>query len=142
MKTNRINSENYNTLNHCKFLIQYHIIWCPKFRFSVLGENVESVLKEVLYTIGEKYEFEIKELEVMPDHIHMFVSTKPTVAPTDVIRTFKSISAIEVFKRLPRLKRFYSRCGSLWSKGYFVSSVGKVSKETVKRYIQEQKSKS
>lgn len=84
----------------------------------------------------------MKELEVMPDHIHMFVSTKPTVAPTDVIRTFKSISAIEVFKRLPRLKRFDSRCGSLWSKGYFVSSVGKVSEETVKRYIQEQKSKS
>lgn len=78
----------------------------------------------------------------MPDHIHRFVSTKPTVAPTDVIRTFKSISAIEVFKRLPRLKRFYSRSGSLWSKGYFVSSVGKVSEETVKRYIQEQKSKS
>ncbi|MDF2854721.1 MAG: transposase IS200-family protein [Neobacillus sp.] len=77
----------------------------------------------------------------MPDHIHLFLSTKPTVSPTDVVRTLKSISAILLFKRFPGLKKLYSRCGSLWSKGYFVSTVGKVSEETVKRYIQEQKSK-
>jgi hypothetical protein len=58
-----------------------------------------------------------------------------------VVRTFKSISAIKLFKRFPDLKKFYSRCGSLWSKGYFASSVGKVSEATVNRYIQEQKSK-
>ena len=77
----------------------------------------------------------------MPDHIHIFISTKPTVAPSDVVRTLKSISAIELFKQYPELKKFYSRCGSLWSKGYFASSVGNVSEETVRRYIQEQKSK-
>lgn len=71
----------------------------------------------------------------------MFVSTKPTVAPTDMVRTFKSISAIELFKKFPNLKKFYARCGSLWSKGYFASTVGKVIEETVKRYIQEQKTK-
>ena len=51
----------------------------------------------------------------------------------------KSISAIEPFKRFPKLKQFYGRCGSLWSKGYFVSTVGKVSEETIRKYIQEQK---
>jgi putative transposase len=53
----------------------------------------------------------------MPDHIHIFLSVKPTVAPTDVVRTLKSISAIMIFKK------FYTRCGSLWSKGYFVCTM-------------------
>lgn len=134
-------SNKYNTLNHCKFLLQYHIIWCPKFRFNVLKNGVDESLKEILLKISDRYGYEIKEMEIMPDHIHIFISTKPTVAPSDVVRTLKSISAIELFKQYPELKKFYSRCGSLWSKGYFASSIGNVSEETVRRYIQEQKSK-
>ena len=132
----------YNRLNHCKFLIQYHIIWCPKFRFNVLKGNVESELKQILWIISTQYEFEIKEIEIMPDHIHLFISTKPTIAPTVVVRILKGISARELFKKFPKLKEFYNRSGSLWSKGYFASTVGKVSEETVKRYIQEQKTRS
>ena len=132
----------YNRLNHCKFLIQYHIIWCPKLRFNVLIGNVESELKQILRIISTQYEFEIKEIEIMPDHIHLFISTKPTIAPTDVVRILKGISARELFKKFPKLKEFYNRSGSLWSKGYFASTVGKVSEETVKRYIQEQKTRS
>ena len=134
-------SSEYNTLNHCKFLLQYHIIWCPRFRFNVLKNGVDESLKEILLKISQRYEYEIKEMEIMPDHIHIFISTKPTVAPSDVVRTLKSISAIELFKQYPDLKKFYSRCGSLWSKGYFASSIGNVSEETVRRYIQGQKSK-
>lgn len=134
-------SNQYNTLNHCKFLLQYHIIWCPKFRFNVLKNGVDESLKDILLKISNRYGYEIKEMEIMPDHIHIFISTKPTVAPSDVVRTLKSISAIELFKQYPELKKFYSRCGSLWSKGYFASSIGNVSEETVRRYIQEQKSK-
>ena len=134
-------SNQYNTLNHCKFLLQYHIIWCPKFRFNVLKNGVDESLKDILLKISNRYGYEIKEMEIMPDHIHIFISTKPTVAPSDVVRTLKSISAIELFKQYPELKKFYSRRGSLWSKGYFASSIGNVSEETVRRYIQEQKSK-
>ena len=134
-------SDKYNTLNHCKFLLQYHIIWCPKFRFNVFKNGIDESLKSILFKISDRYGYEIKEIEVMPDHIHIFISTKPTVAPSDVVRTLKSISAIELFKQYPELKKFYSRCGSLWSKGYFASSVGNVSEEAVRRYIQEQKSK-
>ena len=134
-------SDKYNTLNHCKFLLQYHIIWCQKFRFNVLKNGIDESLKSILFKISDRYGYEIKEIEVMPDHIHIFISTKPTVAPSDVVRTLKSISAIELFKQYPELKKFYSRCGSLWSKGYFASSVGNVSEEAVRRYIQEQKSK-
>jgi len=131
----------YKTLNHCRYLAQYHIIWCPKFRFNVLRGDVQTKLKEILQTISERYQYEIIEQEVMPDHIHLFISAKPTVAPTDIVRTLKSISAIELFQAFPQLKKFYSRSGSLWSKGYFVSTIGNVSAETVQRYIQEQTSK-
>lgn len=131
----------YNSLNHCKYLVQYHLIWCPKFRFNVLKDDVELSLKEILLSTSRRYNFEIIEMEVMPDHLHLFISARPTIAPSDLIRTLKSVSAIELFKKYPKLKRFYKRCGSLWSKGYFVSTIGKVSADTIKRYIEEQKTK-
>jgi putative transposase len=90
----------YNTLNHCKFLIQYHIIWCPKFRYDVLNGNVECELRYILHSIADRYEYEIKELEIMPHHIHMFVSTNLTVSATDVVR------ALKVFPLLCCLRNF------------------------------------
>lgn len=134
-------NNNYKSLSHCKYLVQYHIVWCPKFRFGVIKGDVEQKLKDILAKICEKYEYEIIELKVMTDHIHIFLSVKPTIAPTDVVRTLKSISAIQLFKKFPKLKKFYARCGSLWSKGYFVSTIGNVSAKTIKRYIQNQESR-
>ena len=131
----------YKSLNHCKYLIQYHLIWCPKFRYNVLKGNMEETLKRILAEICKKYGYEIIEIEVMQDHIHLFVSAKPTVAPTDIVRTLKSITAIQLFKEFPSFKKFYTSCGSLWSNGYFVSTIGKVSTETIQKYIQEQKTK-
>jgi putative transposase len=115
------------------------LIWCPKFRFDVLNKNIQLDLKNIFTDIAKKYEYEIITMETMEDHIHLFVGAKPTVAPTDIVRTMKSISAIELFKCNPKLKKFYSKCGSLWSKGKFISSIGNISAETVKKYIEEQK---
>ena len=134
-----MNEEQYHSALHCKYLIQYHIIWCPKVRYSVLGENVEQILKQILHNICDKYGYRIKALEVMPDHIHIFVDASQTVAPCDIVRTLKSISAIELFKAFPQLKCFYARCGILWSRGYFISTVGHISEATVIKYIEEQK---
>ena len=132
-------SDQYHSAAHCKYLVQYHIIWCPKFRFSVLKGNVELRLKEILQQICDKYSYEIKALEVMPDHIHIFLDCPQTAAPCDVAKTLKSISAVEMFKAFPQLKRFYARCGVLWSRGYFISTVGHISENTVIKYIEEQK---
>ena len=131
--------EQYHSASHCKYLIQYHIIWCPKFRFSVLQGNVDIILKQILQKICNDYKYKIKALEVMPDHIHIFIDVPQTVAPCDVVRTLKSISAIELFKVFPKLKQFYAKCGVLWSRGYFVSTVGHISEATVIKYIEEQK---
>ena len=132
--------EQYHSASHCKYLTQYHIIWCPKFRFSVLKDGVDDSLKQILSDICNKYHYIIKALEVMPDHIHIFVDCPQTVAPCDIARTLKSISAIKLFEAYPELKKFYARCGVLWSGGYFISTVGHISEATVKKYIEEQKS--
>ena len=136
-----MNTENepYHSASHCKYLTQYHIIWCPKFRYSVLKKGVDDVLKQILSDVCNRYDYNIKALEIMPDHIHIFVDCPQTVAPCDIARILKSISAIELFKIYPQLKRFYAKCGKLWSDGYFVSTVGHISEATVKRYIDEQK---
>ncbi|MBU5459257.1 IS200/IS605 family transposase [Anaerostipes sp. MSJ-23] len=131
----------YHTKSHCKYLIQYHIIWCPKFRFSVLKDGIDESLKKILAEICDRYRYIIKAMEIMPDHIHIFVDCPQTVAPCDIVRTLKSISAIELFRLYPELKNFYARCGVLWSPGYFVSTIGHISAETVTKYIEEQKNK-
>lgn len=130
----------YHSGAHCKYLTQYHIIWCPKFRYSVMNESRQQHLKQILEDICRTYHYEIKAMEVMPDHIHMFVDVPQTVAPCDIARTLKSLSAVAMLREDPELRRFYQRCGVLWSRGYFISSVGHVSEDTVRRYIEEQKS--
>ena len=101
--------------------------------------NVDAALKQILQKICDDYGYKIKALEVMTDHIHIFVDVPQTVAPCDVVRTLKSISAIELFKVYPKLKQFYTRCGVLWSRGYFVPTVEHISEATVIKYIEEQK---
>ena len=104
----------------------------------VLKGNVDNSLKQILQKICNNYNYHIKALEVMPDHIHIFVDVPQTVAPY-VTRTLKSISAIELFKAYPQLKKFYAGCGALWSGGYFISTVERISEAAVVKYIEELK---
>ena len=131
-----MSEEKYHSASHCKYPTQYHIMWCPEFRFSVLKGNFEDALKQTLQKISNDYNYHIKSLEVMPDDIHIFVDVPLTVAPCDVARTLKSISAIELFKAYPQLKKFYAGCGALWSGGYFISTVERISEAAVVKYIE------
>lgn len=131
--------ERYHSAGHCRYLTQYHIIWCPKFRYPVLKGGADERLKQILSEICTRYGYVIKALEVMPDHIHIFVDCPQTVAPCDIARTLKSISAVRMFEAYPSLKKFYARAGVLWSSGYFISTAGHISEETVRHYIEEQK---
>ena len=83
----------YKSASHCKYLCQYHIIFCPKFRYSVLKGNVEISLKGILMSVADRYNYEIIQMEIMPDHIHIFIGAKPIVAPIDIVRVLKSITA-------------------------------------------------
>ena len=134
-----MSEEKYHSASHCKYPTQYHIMWCPEFRVSVLKGNFEDALKQTLQKFCNDYNYHIKSLEVMPDDIHIFVDVPLTVAPCDVARTLKSISAIELFKAYPQLKKFYAGCGALWSGGYFISTVERISEAAVVKYIEELK---
>lgn len=79
----------YTNYSHCKTLIQYHIIWCPKFRYSILKNDIKSSLYHIIENICMKYKYQIKALEIMDDHIHLFISAPQTVAPCDIVKTLK-----------------------------------------------------
>ena len=128
----------YTNYSHCKTLIQYYIIWCPKFRYSIIKNDIKTRLFHIIENICVKYKYQIKALEIMDNHIHLFISAPQTVAPCDIVKTLKSISAIELFKEYPELKKVYQKCGKLWSNGYFISTIGEISASTVQQYIENQ----
>ena len=114
----------------------YHIIWCPKYRRKVLQGKVADRLKEVLHEKATELDIEIASLEVMPDHVHMFVKAKPVHAPQYLVNQFKGYSSFVLRKEFPALK---SRLPTLWTRSYYVESVGHISEATIKKYIEDQK---
>ena len=99
----------------------------------IFDGQVGDTIKLILQDICSHYHYTIRAMEAMPDHIHLFIDCPQTVAPCDVVRTLKSISAIRLFEAYPSLKRFYQRCGALWSAGCLVCTVCEVSAATVQR---------
>lgn len=123
---------------HAVFDLKYHLVWIPKYRRHVLVGEVARYTKEVLQQVAEEYEFTIDTMEVMEDHVHVFLEAPPRYSPAKVVQIMKSISGREVFKRFPKLReKFWS--GELWSDGYFVRSVGdRVTADLIRRYIEYQ----
>lgn len=128
--------------SHSTSKLGYHIIWCPKFRHPVLVDAVEVELRHVLHQTCITYDWSMEELEIMPDHVHAFIQASPNDAPSNIAKTLKSISALHLFNKFPKLKgqKFWGT--GLWSPSTYYGSVGEISEDTVRRYIQEQKTKS
>ena len=124
---------------HSKYELKYHFVWCPKYRRIVLRDNVGKYIAKVVRGIAERYDFRIVELAVMPDHVHMFISATPEFAPAEIVRIVKSITAREVFKRFPGIKKMLWG-GKLWERGYFVMSSGTgTTDEMIEQYIKQQR---
>ena len=118
--------------------IKYHIVWIPKYRKIVLEGRIAERLKEILQEISERYDFEIDTMEVMEDHVHLFLSAPPRYAPARVVQIMRSISAKLVFEEFPEIKKELWG-GELWNDGYFVRSTGdKVTSEVTRNYIKYQ----
>lgn len=115
---------------------QFHIIFSPKYRKPVLTGNVEKRLKEILYEEAEQMNVDIKALEIMPDHVHMFIEFDPRLMLHKVIKRFKGTSSHILREEFPFLK---SSMPSLWTRSYFSCSVGHISEETITKYIESQK---
>ena len=123
---------------HAVYDLKYHLVWIPKYRKHVLSDEVSKHLKGVFQRIAEEYEFRIDTMEVMEDHVHIFVEVPPRYSPAQIVQILKSVSAREVFKKFPRLRK-QLWAGEFWSDGYFVRSVGdKVTADIIRKYIEYQ----
>lgn len=116
--------------------INYHIIWCPKYRRKVLVDGVDARLKEVLVQIAEESGCTIETMEVMPDHIHIFLKGTPTIPIHLIVKNLKGKSSRILRTEFPHLKR---RLPCLWTRSYYCETIGCINEETIKRYIENQK---
>ena len=124
---------------HAVYELKYHLVWVPKYRARILGGEVSRYLKEVFFQIAEEYGFDIITVEIMEDHVHILIEAPPSYSPSEVVQVIKSISARELFKKFPKVKRMMWS-GKIWNEGYFVRSIGdKVTADVIKKYIQYQK---
>ena len=117
---------------------QYHIIFCPKYRRKVLINGIDERLKEILYDIAEEIDVEIMTLEVMPDHVHMFIEFDPRINLHNVVKRLKGRSSHILREEYPSLKK---KLPSLWTRSYFSCTIGHISEETIKQYVESQKNK-
>lgn len=116
-----------------------HYVWSLKYRKRLLYNKVyQQKLKEIVSEIAQRYWYIIDEMGTDGDHIHLFIQSSPDDAPATIVRTIKSISAKEMFKTFPELKRLMWGA-KLWEQGYFVRSVGdETTAQMIRKYIQKQ----
>ena len=112
-----------------------HVVWCPKYRRPVLTGPVAARCDELIRQVCAERGWEIVALQVMPDHVHLFVKPDPKTAPSAVAGRVKGRTSRVLRQEFPELRR---RLPTLWSSSYFAASVGAVSASTVQRYIDTQ----
>ena len=122
--------------NGVVYSCKYHVVWCPKYRRKVLVDGVDERLKEIAQAVAEEMRFEIIEMEVMPDHVHMLVEVDPQLGIHKAVKRVKGRSSHDLREEFPWLRR---RLPSLWTNSYFVSTVGGAPLAAARRYIEDQK---
>jgi putative transposase len=122
------------------YAIQYHLVWCVKYRRSILYGEVDTDLKTILLQISQDNDFLITEMESDRDHIHLLIECKPQHYIPNIVKALKGVSARALFKKHPNLKTQLWG-GHLWNPSYFVATVSENTEEQIKVYIQHQKKK-
>ncbi len=128
----------YTHKRHNVSVLLYHLVCPAKYRQLVFQEDVDSVLKEICLEIGKRYEITFLEIGVEKDHVHFLLQSVPNYSPVKIVKTIKSITAREIFKRAPSVKdQLWG--GEFWTKGYFISTVGRHgSEDVIRQYVKNQ----
>ena len=122
---------------HAVYDTQSHLVWSPKYRRDGLQGEVQRRVQALFADIAEQDDITIAEMEVRPDHIHLFCSFPPRYSIAQVVTRLKSFSARTIFREFPQVKRRLWG-GELWEEGYCVRTVGdKITAEVIRRYIQQ-----
>ena len=122
------------------YSLQYHIVWCTKYRKQLFVSGLEEEVKGHLKEVAEYLQARIIAMEVMPDHVHLLLDCKPQFRPSDAIKIFKGNTARWLFLAHPELKKQLWG-GHMWNPGYFGATVSDRSLEQVERYIRQQKTR-
>jgi len=123
--------------NKSVYNIAYHIIWSPKCRAKILKNEIEYRLKEILINKAIEIDCFIENIECMPDHIHIFIKADTKICVQYIVKILKGYSSYILRKEFPWLKKYKA----LWSRSYYCESIGHISESTIKKYIDDQKSK-
>lgn len=127
----------YSSTTHTTFNIGYHVVFCSKYRYRLLRYKAADVLKELIQEKACELGISIPVMEVMPDHVHLFVISRPSHSIDKIIMQIKGYSSYYLRHHFPYLRRY----PGLWTRSYFVETVGHISEKTVVQYIANQKSK-
>jgi putative transposase len=119
--------------------LNYHLVWCPKYRLPVLIEEVAEDLEALLREKASELDVEVKHLAIRPDHVHLFVKAPPDLSPAQIAHRLKGYTSRILRERYAHL---VSRMPSLWSRSYYVGAAGHVSDKTIARYIAAQQTRS
>jgi len=128
----------YNTSNTMVYSCQYHVIFATKYRRKVLTDEIQVRLKEIITEISLENDFKVIEMETMPDHVHLLLDVNPNKGIYNIINKIKGRSSFILRKEF---KSLTTRLPTLWTRSKFISTVGAVSLEIVKKYIEDQKNK-
>jgi putative transposase len=115
-------------------MVNYHIVFCPKYRRQLLVGKIKERLEEIMKNVALENKWEITAKEVLPDHVHLFVSADVKSKPEQVVKRFKGRSSRYLRKEFPELLKM----PTLWTRSYFLSTAGNVSAATIKKYIEQQ----
>jgi len=124
--------------SHNVSVLVYHLVCPAKYRKVVFDDKIDKTLKEICLEISKRYQIHFLEIGTDKDHVHFLIQSVPTYASTKIVRTVKSITAREIFARVPEVKkRLWG--GEFWTDGYYISTVGKNGIETVvQQYVKNQ----
>lgn len=128
--------ERWTHSNTTVYNIGYHIIWCPKYRRKVLHPPVSDRLEVLLREKADEIGVAIETMEIMPDHLHLFIKAKPTAPPHWIVQQLKGYTSRILRQEFKPLR---TRLPSLWTRSYYVESCGHISEDAVKKYIEDQK---
>ena len=130
----------YKYGSHNKYLLQYHLIFACKYRRKLLSSpNIIADVKRLSLESCQKHNVTIHYMEVDKDHIHYMIETTPNINLSNLVRTMKSYIAYHIWEKYPAyLSKCFWKEKTFFSDGYFISSIGNVSQETLKSYIENQ----
>lgn len=124
----------YEHNNTSVVMVNYHLVFCPKYRRHILVDGIKKRLEEILNEVSKENNWKIISKEIMPDHVHLFVSADVRTRPEIVIKRFKGRSSRYLRREFPELLKM----PTLWTRSYFLSTAGNVSSSTIKKYIEQQ----